>query len=94
MSASQDQLSGHSIIQNESKGLLSLLDEIIIRIIEKLSSEDTANIADTCIRLREVPSTYVIYLSKNCRLCCVREDISDHILIFLVTRSSDSSSPP
>uniref|UniRef100_A0A8R1XNL8 F-box domain-containing protein n=1 Tax=Onchocerca volvulus TaxID=6282 RepID=A0A8R1XNL8_ONCVO len=45
---------GYGIMQNESKGLLSLLDEIIIRIIEKLSSEDIANIADTCIRLREV----------------------------------------
>ncbi|VDK85805.1 unnamed protein product [Litomosoides sigmodontis] len=54
MSAFQNKLSGPSIIQDESKGLLSLLDEIIIRIIEKLSSEDIANIADTCIRLREV----------------------------------------
>ncbi|VDP19693.1 unnamed protein product [Onchocerca flexuosa] len=46
--------SEYSIMQDESKGLLSLLDEIIIRIIEKLNSEDIANIADTCIRLREV----------------------------------------
>ncbi|VDO64740.1 unnamed protein product, partial [Onchocerca flexuosa] len=45
--------SEYSIMQDESKGLLSLLDEIIIRIIEKLNSEDIANIADTCIRLRE-----------------------------------------
>lgn len=45
---------GNDIVQDESKGLLSLLDEIIIHIIEKLNSEDIANIADTCIRLREV----------------------------------------
>ncbi|KAL3985569.1 hypothetical protein ACH3XW_39160 [Acanthocheilonema viteae] len=54
MSAFQDDLNGRNIIQNESRGLLSLLDETIIRIIEKLSSEDIANIADTCLRLREV----------------------------------------
>uniref|UniRef100_A0A1I8EII0 F-box domain-containing protein n=1 Tax=Wuchereria bancrofti TaxID=6293 RepID=A0A1I8EII0_WUCBA len=53
MSALQDR-NGNDIVQDESKGLLSLLDEIIIRIIEKLSSEDIANIADTCIKLREV----------------------------------------
>ncbi|KAK6109074.1 F-box domain family protein [Brugia pahangi] len=53
MSALQSE-SGNDIIQDESKGLLSLLDEIIIHIIEKLSSEDIANIADTCIRLREI----------------------------------------
>lgn len=45
---------GNDIVQDESKGLLSLLDEIIIHIIEKLNSEDIANIADTCIRLREI----------------------------------------
>uniref|UniRef100_A0A0R3S0E1 F-box domain-containing protein n=1 Tax=Elaeophora elaphi TaxID=1147741 RepID=A0A0R3S0E1_9BILA len=48
MSALQDEL------VKESKGLLSLLNETIIRIMEKLSSEDLANLADTCIRLREV----------------------------------------
>ncbi|CAG9541058.1 unnamed protein product [Cercopithifilaria johnstoni] len=54
MSTFQCELNGCSIVQGEAKGLLSLLDEIIIRIIENLSSEDIANIADTCIRLREV----------------------------------------
>uniref|UniRef100_A0A915Q321 F-box domain-containing protein n=1 Tax=Setaria digitata TaxID=48799 RepID=A0A915Q321_9BILA len=44
----------NNVEQDYSKGLLSLLDEIIIRIIENLCSEDIANIADTCIRLREV----------------------------------------
>ncbi|KAM3716335.1 Adagio protein [Dirofilaria immitis] len=42
------------IMVDESKGLLSLEDEMIIRIFEKLNSEDMANIADTCIRLREI----------------------------------------
>ncbi|EFO20250.2 hypothetical protein LOAG_08238, partial [Loa loa] len=54
MSVFQGELNEHGIAQDKSKGLLSLLDGIIIRIIEKLSSEDIANLADTCIKLREV----------------------------------------
>lgn len=55
MSAVQDGLNGCGITQeNYQKGLLSLPREIIIRILEKLNSEDLVNIADTCIELRKV----------------------------------------